>query len=134
MGNFYFDTSIWLDIYEKRGYNGEFAKKLLEKIIRHDYIITYSDLTIIEFKQINYSQNEINQIFSIAKPNNVRRVHVYKEQIKEGVELARQRNVPKKDAIYAIICRDNFLQLISRDTHFEKLKDIAVAKKPEEFI
>jgi len=32
--DFYFDTSIWIDIYEKRGYNGEVAKKLMEKVIK----------------------------------------------------------------------------------------------------
>lgn len=130
----YFDTSMWLDIHEKRGYNGEIAKKLMEKIIKENYIIAYSDLTITELKQLNYSQNEVNQILSVAKPDNLRRIHIYKEQVKEATNLARQRDIPKKDAVHAILCRDNFLQLISRDEHFEKLKDITHAKKPEEFI
>ena len=53
--DFYFDTSIWIDIYEKRGYNGEVAKKLMEKVIKEDSVIVYSDLVVKEFKRIGYS-------------------------------------------------------------------------------
>lgn len=129
---FYFDTSIWLDIHEKRD-NSDVAKKLMERIIKEDYKVAYSDLTISELKQLNYSQQEINIILKVAKPNNIKRVHFSKEQIKEGTKLAKKRNIPKKDAIHAVICRDNNLQLISRDEHFAKLKDVTTAKKPEEF-
>lgn len=131
---FYFDTSIWLDFFEKRGENGEKALKLIIKIIEEDLIIAYSDLTIKEFKQLNYSQNQINEIFSIAKPKNIKRIHIYKEQNNEATKLSRMKNVPKRDALHAVLSRDNFLQLISRDKHFEKLKDIAITKIPEDFI
>ena len=42
--------------------------------------------------------------------------------------------MPRKDALHAIIARDNNLQLIATDPHFEKLKDITTAKKPQDFI
>jgi|SRR3989344_5111947 len=131
---YYLDTSIWLDIYEKRGYNGEVAKKLFKKIIEKDLIIVYSDLVITELKRLGYTQNEINVILAIAKPDNLKRVHIYKEQIDEARKLAKQRNVPQADALHAILCRDNDMQLISRDEDYEKLKHIAKAKLPEDFI
>jgi len=93
---FYFDTSIWLDIHEKRD-NSDVAKKLMERIIKEDYKVAYSDLTISELKQLNYSQQEINIILKVAKPNNIKRVHFSKEQIKEGTKLAKKRNIPKKE-------------------------------------
>jgi len=131
---FYFDTSIWLDFYEKRGKNGENALQLIMKIIKKDLITAYSDLTIKELKHLNYSQNQINEIFSIVKLENIKRIHIYKEQREEASKLAKIRNVPKRDALHAILSRDNHLQLISRDRHFEKLKDISKAGLPEEFI
>lgn len=131
---FYFDTSIWLDFYEKRGKNGELTLKLIIKIINEDIKIAYSDLNIKEFKYLGYTNAQINSIFSMAKPKNIKRVHIYREQIEEARKLARQRNVPRKDVLHAILARDNNLQLVSRDDHFEKLKDISIARKPEDFI
>ena len=48
--------------------------------------------------------------------------------------LAEIRNVPRGDAIHAIIARDYELILITRDKHFQNLKDIAECYKPEEII
>lgn len=132
--DFYLDTSIWLDFHEKRGANGEAALKLILKIINEDLKVGYSDLHIKELKNLGYLQNEINLIFSIVKPNNVKHVHIYREQKEEAKKIARQRNIPRKDALHAILARDNNLQLISRDEHFEKLKDITRCKLPEDFI
>ena len=132
--DFYFDTSIWLDFHEKRGRNGELAFKLIIKIINEGLKIAYSDLNIKEFKHLGYTNDNINSIFSISKPDNIKRIHIYREQADEAKKLSRQREVPKKDALHAILCRDNNLHLISRDQHFEKLKDVIIAKKPEDFI
>ena len=132
--DFYFDTSIWLDFHEKRGENGEAAFKLIIKIIDDNLKIAYSDLNVKEFKNLGYTKNEIDVILRIAKPKNIKHIHIYSEQLEEARKLARQRNVPNKDALYAILARDNNLQLISRDKHFERLKDVTRAKLPEDFI
>lgn len=132
--DFYFDTSIWLDFHEKRDKNGELALKLILKIIKEDSKIVYSDLHLKEFKNLGYTKDEINSIFRIVKPDNIKRVHIYREQKEEAKKVAKQRDVPEGDALHAILCRDNNLQLISRDLDFEKLKDICKAKLPEEFI
>ena len=131
---FYYDTSIWLDFHEKRGNNGESAFKLILKIINEDLKIAYSDLNVKEFKNLGYSQEEISSILSIVKPNNIRRVHIYREQKEEAKKIAKQRNVPEGDALQAILCRDYHIQLISRDPHFEQLIGITSAKRPEDFI
>ena len=131
---FYFDTSIWLDIHEKRGINGELALNLILKLINDDCKIAYSDLTIKEFKNIGYSNEEINAILSIAKPDNIKRVHIYREQKEEAKKIIKQRDVPEGDALHAILARDNNLQFISRDHDFEQLKDVTRTRKPEDFI
>jgi|SRR3989338_2632137 len=93
--DFYLDTSIWLDFYEKRGANGEAALKLILKIINTDLRVFYSDLHIKEFKKLGYSQNEIDALFSIVKPKNLRHVHIYREQKEEAKNIARKRNAQK---------------------------------------
>ncbi|MEK6869337.1 MAG: PIN domain-containing protein [Nanoarchaeota archaeon] len=131
---YYFDTSIWLDIYEKRGYNGEVAKKLMEKIIREDSVTVYSDFVVKEFKRLGYSEYEINVILSIAKPDHIRRIHLTKEQLIEAKQLFKKRDVPLGDIFHAILARDREAQLVSRDRDFEKIKDIAEAKLPEDLL
>ncbi|HLC62994.1 MAG TPA: PIN domain-containing protein [Candidatus Nanoarchaeia archaeon] len=131
MEGFYLDTSIWLDFYEQRGVNGEEVMKLITKIIQKNYLLAYSDLHIKEFKNLSYSHQEIIAILAIVKKDKLRHIHIHGGQIKEALSLARQRKIPKKDALHAILCRDNNLQLIARDPHFEKLKDISLYKIPE---
>lgn len=131
---FYLDTSIWLDFHEKRGINGEHALNLIMKILSDDCKIAYSDLNIKEFKNLGYGNEEINIIFSIAKPDNIKRIHIYRVQNEEAKKIAKQRDVPEGDALHAILARDNNLQFISRDHDFDWLKDITRTKKPEDFI
>lgn len=131
---FYLDTSIWLDLYEKRGENGESAFKLIKKIIEEGKIIGYSNLNIEELKNLGYAESEIGNIFDIVKPANMRKLYIHKDQILEASKISRMKNIPRKDVLQAILSRDNDFQLISRDKHFERLKDITIVKLPEDFI
>ena len=131
---FYFDTSIWLDFHEKRGKNGGSALKLILKILNEDLRIGYSDLNVKEFKDLDYTQDQIDSVLSMLKPNNIQKVHINREQKEEAKKTAKQRNVPEGDALQAILCRDNNLQMISRDLHFMQLRDITIAKLPEDLI
>ena len=126
------DTSVLLDYYEKRGKNGEDALNLILRIIQEDSKIILSDLHINEFKNLGYNLNQINDIFSIAKPNNILRVHLHKAQLAEAHKIALEKEVPKKDALHAILARDNFAIMVSKDRHFGKLKHLTETKKPEE--
>jgi len=130
---FYLDTSIWLDVYEKRGENGVAALKLIARIIRKNDFILYSDIIIKELKKLGCFPTEINEILSIARLN-LRKVHIYKEQVEEAVKLASKRNISEGDAFHAILARDNEAYLISRDWDFQKVKDIVNPRLPEEFI
>ncbi len=134
MTKHYFDTSIWLDYYEKRGKNGEVALDLILKIIDKDSIILYSDLVIREFKSLGYGIEQINNIFRIAKPDNLMRIHINREQEKEATKIASQKNIPRGDVLHALLARDNGAVMVSRDADFQKIKDIAETRKPEEII
>ena len=132
--NFYFDTSIWLDHYEKRGAHGESALQLILKIIHEDLVIFYSDIVVKELQKLSYSDYEINALFSIVKPDHLRRVHTTKEQGIEARRLSLQRAVPFGDVLHAVLARDYNLRFVSRDKDFQKLKDVTITKIPEELI
>jgi len=129
---YYFDTSIWLDYYEKRGENGERAFKLILNAIKEDSVIVYSDLHVRELKGLGYSFDEINNIFRIVKPDNIRRVHISREQIKESVKIASSNEIPKRDALHAILARDSEAVLVATDLHFAKIPHVVKSKRPEE--
>lgn len=132
---YYYDTSIWIDIYDERDYNGEVAKKHFEKVILENSYIIYSETNIAEWKKLGFSDYEINRMLGIAKPNHLKLIHPLKEQIQEAMRLAKQRNIPKADALQAILARDYGAQMVSRDEKdFNKLKDITITKKPEDLL
>ena len=56
------------------------------------------------------------------------------EEIDEAKKLALERDVPRRDAFHAVVARDNEAILITRDYHFQKLKDISIPRLPEDFI
>ncbi|MBI2548445.1 PIN domain-containing protein [Candidatus Woesearchaeota archaeon] len=131
---YYFDTSIWIDIYAKRGYHREVAKELLAKIIVDDNGVVYSDITLAELKKLGFLAYDLNQMFSLAKLGYLKRIYPTREQAEEAKRLAKQRRVPFGDVFHAVLARDHDAQLVSRDWDFEKLKDIAKAKKTEDLL
>lgn len=133
-GRYYFDTSIWLDHYLKRGRHGEVALKLILKIIAEDFVIVFSNFVEKELKDVGLSQPEINTLLSMVKPSHIKRTEVTKIQLEEAYRLAKQRSVPFGDAVHAIVARDTESQLVSRDWDFNKLKDITRAKLPEDLL
>ena len=129
------DTSIWVDLYEDRkGYAGEplgdFAFKLFGMIKAKQNKIVITDLTIREL-EMNYSIPEIN---GMMKPFEaiMEKVIASEDQRDEAKKIAEERNVPKGDALHAVIARDNKFVLIARDKHFKQLTDISQHHKPED--
>src|SRR3989344_629889 len=131
---FYWDANIWLDIYEKRGHNGELTKQMLRKNIMEDDLIFYSDLVVAELFKVGYSQMQISEILSVAKPGHLKKVPISKKQVAEAMKIARMWSTARADALHAILARDNQLQMITRDADFQRLKHITRPKLPEDFL
>lgn len=135
--SFYFDTSIWLDFLEKRDEpnmpKSEWALKLVDNITNNNDTIVYSDLTLMELKNAGYSIFEVEDLFSAL---NLRLffVEATREQFGKGKDLSYKRQIPKGDAIHALIARDNRARLITFDKHFEKLQDIIKVYNPKEIM
>jgi predicted nucleic acid-binding protein len=129
------NTSIWIDLYEDRkGFNneplGDYALKLLSKIKAKEDIIVLTDLLVREL-EMNYSMPEINGMFKPFEKI-IQKAIATKEQRDESKKLAEERDVPKGDALHAIIARDLNIILITRNKHFKQLEDISKHYKPEE--
>lgn len=131
---YYLDTAIWLDFYERRGKRGEYARTLIQRIVETDQILLYSDLFRKELKQLGYPPNTIAAMLSMIKGICLRHIHISREQGELAKRIAKQRGVPRGDALHAILARDNMAQLVTTDHDFEKLRDITIAKLPEELI
>ncbi len=135
---YYFDTSIWRDYYENREDNfrplGEWAFRLIQKIIETRDIILYSD-TLPKELSIDFSFNEIGKILEIATSKGaLQKASISENQKKEAAILSKNRGVSYCDALHAVLARDYEAILVARDNHFLQLTDITIAKKPEELI
>ena len=134
---YYFDTSIWLDLFENRDEpnlpKGKLAISLLNKIIKEGGKIINSEIVKNEMIAIGYTKYEIEALFMQFKKI-ILWVYSNKKQFGKAKDLSKKRGVPIFDALHAIIARDSGAIMVTRDKHFEKLLDIANYKKPEELI
>ena len=133
---YYLDTSIWRDYYEDRKDPskdiGEFAFKLLSKLLASNSKIVVSDFLLREL-EIDYSLEKIRGLaFPFEKL--MERVSVSEKQLEEAKKIASKKGTPKGDVIHAILARDNKAILVSRDKHFQQLKDVCEIFKPEDII
>lgn len=116
---YYFDTSIWLDIWENRDEanlpKGSNARKLLKRIIQSNEEIVYSDIVVSELVENGYSFWEVEHIFA-----SMSLILVYIEQsekiFRKSRDLAMKRGIPIKDALHALLARSSKSIIISRET------------------
>ena len=134
---YYFDTSIWLDFFEYRNEpnfpKGRWVQELINKIIESDAKILYSDINIVELGVAGYSSQDIDMLFKKLKPI-LTFIESTNKQIGKAKDLSSKRNIPKGDALHALIARDNKAILVTLDRHFKKLLDIIEPKRPQDLI
>ena len=133
----YFDTSIWLDFFEKRDEpklpKGKFAKELIKKISNEKCKIVVSEVVKNEMVELGYSRYEIESLFEPLKHILIF-VYSTKKQFGKAKDLSKKRKIPLFDALHAILARDNKAIMVTRDKHFNKLTDITEPKKPEDLL
>ena len=61
-------------------------------------------------------------------------VEISSIQEKEAASLGRVRKVSFGDALHAVLARDNFAVMVTRDKHFLELMDIVEVRKPEDLL
>lgn len=137
MRRYLIDTAIWIDLYEDRkGYSGEalgeYAWKLLAKIQASKDTIIVSDLLIVELR-IRYSPEQITSMLLFFE-SRIERITATEAEWHEADRLAIERNIPRGDALQAVMARNRGLTVITRDKHFRELLDITPYYRPEDII
>ena len=137
MTSYYVDTCVWRDYFENRfGQRGrplgEFAAKFFFKAIKKRDVILFSDLLVKELKTA-FSNEEIEQMLGIVSNFGLLKLgEVSKNDFIEAQKISGERALPFGDVLHAIASRNNNAVLITQDKHFEKLRDFAVVKRPQE--
>jgi len=134
---YYLDTCIWRDYFENRSDNlrplGDWAHTLIKKIRLESGLIIYSDL-VEEELFTEFDEAEVKKIISIVPEENIIRINSSKKQFDEALSLKKRQGVPVKDALHAILARDNGAIFVTRDKHLNVLADKFKINKPEELI
>lgn len=124
---YYFDTSIWLDFLEKRDEpnmpKGEWATRLVEKIIRERDKIIFSDVNMMELRGAGYSDFDMEDILD-ELDDIIIKVEASEKEIGRSKDLASKKGIPRGDALHALIARDNNSVLVTLDHDFKELTDI----------
>lgn len=134
---YYLDACIWIDLFSNRvSYIneplGKYAQKLISLIKARSWKIVITPYLITELEK-TYSLGEVSEML-IYLGDTLEWIDISAEQYEEAEELAISRDVPKGDALHAIIARDYKLIFVTRDKHFRKLSDISLHYKPEDII
>lgn len=133
---FYFDTSIWLDFLEDRNEpnfpKSEWIKKLVKSIILNDDKLLISDLNLIELEHLGYSIYFIEETIQEFGDRFIK-IEASEDELGRARDLANKRNIPRNDALHALIARNNHAILITLDRHFNEIKDICIPHSPREF-
>ena len=120
MNKYYFDSCIWRDYFENR--SDKFRP-----------LIIYSDI-VEEELNVGFSKEEVKNIISVVPKENIIKINVSKEQLREAIQVSKELNIPTKDALHAIVARNNNAILVTRDKHFYELQNQVEIKKPEDLI
>ena len=105
----------------------------VNKIIESDGRVLYSDNNILELNNLGYSSYDIDEMIKPLKPILIF-VESNGKQIGKAKDLSLKRNIPKRDALHALIARDNEAILVALDNHFQKTRDIIEPKRPQDII
>ena len=137
MALYYFDTSIWLDLFENRDEpnlpKGRWANELVAKIISEGGRIVYSNLTIKELRFNGYNEYDLYGRFQEIRYLLIY-VRVSTEQHGRAKDLSKKRELPIGDAIHALVARGAGAVLVALDHDFKKLLDIIEYKKPQDLL
>ena len=137
MKKYYLDTSIWLDFFEDRDEpnipKGRWARELIKKIAKENDKILFSDNNLLELINVGYLEFEIKELLKSLESVMIF-IESTEKELGKAKDLAKKKNIPKRDALHALIARDNNAILVTLDNHFKELNDITKSRGPQEFI
>ncbi|MFH1588104.1 MAG: PIN domain-containing protein [Candidatus Diapherotrites archaeon] len=135
---FYVDSCIWRDFFEERKDCfrplGEFAFLFLKYCKKNNCVIIYSEMILKELA-VFYGMKKTLYLLETAKEwCQLIKAEISEDQVAEAEKIKQKFEVPFGDALHAVIARDRKAVFVSRDLHFERLKEFVECLKPEEII
>jgi predicted nucleic acid-binding protein len=134
MKRFYLDTSIWLDLLENRNEpnmpKGRWARDMIARIIERGDEIIVSDFILLELERAGYSKQELDTTFNKLAPIIVR-IDAFERDRRRAKDIAAKKDVPRLDALHAVIASNHKATLVSLDPHFKQL-DIIDVQAPKD--
>ncbi len=140
MEKIYVDTHIFADYWGDRSDNklplGEFAFRLFKETMSCKFLILFSKQNSIELKSgcKIYDLFEIDLMSDLLSADKLLRIPISEQQKQEAKKISLESQVPKGDALHAILARDNDAILVSRDKHHYLVDDLVTVRKPEDLI
>jgi predicted nucleic acid-binding protein len=135
MQKYYLDTSIWLDLFEDKNQpgfpKGEYVNRLIYFIMEANGKIVISNATLKEIWNYGHIYPEF-KIFLRSLRKIIIFVRYSENQFRRARDISKKRQLPHFDALHAIIARDSRSIMVTRDRHFNDLKDIVVSLRPED--
>lgn len=135
---YYIDTCIWRDFAEDRTDGsrplGEWARAFLKKAFADRHPLVWSVVVEQELTSVPHRSYilKVRREFEVAGLI-VTVSHTY-EQLREAAILSRDLRVPLDDALHAVLARDADAVLVTRDTHFQRLRAAVLSAAPEELL
>jgi predicted nucleic acid-binding protein len=133
------DSNIFLDYYLDRKDAmlplGEFAFRFIGSALSCNYFLLVCIETIEEISHILKAPvgEVLNLVFKeLAEKGKIEIINPSLAVKAKARKIALERNLPFNDALFAVVAAENKVKVVTRDSHFLELKDIATAVKPEE--
>src|SRR3990172_10945692 len=111
---YYIDTRIFRDYFEGRNEKrplGEFALQFLNGLKETDTVY-YSRAVVEELISKSLNPQKIMNI--VQEKGILKEAKITPQNINEAIFLARQRGIPKGDAMHAILARENDAIVVTR--------------------
>lgn len=134
---YYLDTCIWIDYFENRSDRfrplGEWALATINLIIRSNAIIIFTNIVERELLKY-YSPREMSQILSILPPQKLVIIRATSIHFKKARCISKEFGLPITDCIHIAMAESNNAIFVTRDKHFDILRNMFSILKPEELI
>ena len=137
----YLDANIYLDYFLDRSDNvlpiGLYASKLLNEAVSCKYLVLVSKTVIDEIcKVLRIEESAVfEKIFpDLIEANKILNVELTKEVKARAQEFQKSKNIPLIDSFHLAFALENEAILVTRDNHFEELRNHFQIKAPEELI
>lgn len=132
----YIDTNVFLDYFHGRSDNirplSYFAYNVFRRALDCEFYIVISDFSLKEFRNTGLKDTDVDSLlepfFSSGKMSVV---GCTKEDKDIAYRISKERGLPLGDCLHSVIALRQKCLVVTRDKHFDNLRDYVVVKLPE---